>query len=529
MAENEQPADAPTSGSSGLAEREDTARTAGRGGLFVAGAKVYFILMSFAQQTLLTRVLGADGYGALSRVLAIANVADNVVVSASIQGASRVVAEAKPGELAGAQRGVLRIHGVLAPAAAILFAIVAPVIAIATGARHVVPHVLVASLVVLGYSLYAPFVGVLNGQRKFARQALLDTTYATIRTIAMLGGGLLLRARGHAALGAVAGFAGAALLIVPLAVRAAGVGHSGPGAPKRSTYLLFLAPLALGQFFLNALMQIDITLLGYFASEATAKAGLVGDVATATADRSVAIYRACQLFSFLPYQLLVSITFILFPMLAKAHGEGDAESVKTYVRTGMRLAMVLTGGMVAVVSGLAPGLLHLVFKPEIADIGGPTLRMLAIGQGAFALYAIETTILSSVHRERWTMMLNAFATLLVVVAAFVLVPGASVGEALSERAAVATSVALFAALVLGSIGVLRATGALVPPLSALRVLVAFAITAYLPQLVPIHGKLATLALGPALGVVYLVTLVLTRELGASDLALVTRVLRRKAS
>ena len=55
-------------------------------------------------------MLGAEGYGAFSRVLAIANVADNVVITSSIQGTCRTVAEATHEEEAGAQRGALRIH-----------------------------------------------------------------------------------------------------------------------------------------------------------------------------------------------------------------------------------------------------------------------------------------------------------------------------------------------------------------------------------------------------------------------------------
>ena len=51
---------------------EDSTRSTGRGGLAVAGAKLYFILLGLAQQIALPRVLGLEGYGALSRVLSIA-------------------------------------------------------------------------------------------------------------------------------------------------------------------------------------------------------------------------------------------------------------------------------------------------------------------------------------------------------------------------------------------------------------------------------------------------------------------------
>lgn len=506
---------------------EDTARAAGRGGVAVAGAKVYFMLIGFVQQSLLTWVLGDVGYGTFSRVSAIANVANNVVITSSIQGASRAVAQAQPGEEPGTQRGVLSLHLKLALPLAALFAVCGPAVALLTNARHLVKHLLVASVVVFGYAIYAPLVGTLNGRRRFGWQALLDTTYATVRTLALLAGGLLLSRQGAGPLGSIAGIALAALVIIPIAARVAGVGRAGPGAPETSAYLRFMAPLALGQLFLNALMQSDIWLLGMFASRSAEAAGLVGAEVSRAADRSAAIYKACQLFSFLPYQLLLSITFILFPLLAKADHDGDRAAVATYVRTGMRLACILAGGMVAVVFGLAPHLLRLTFPPAIAEPGGSTLRVLALGQGAFALYGIATTILSSLHKERWTMGLNAASTLLLVGTSFLLVPGSAPGAPIAERAALATSIALACAVLAGCLAVYRHAGALVAPLSAARVAVAFVATAAVARVLPVHGKVMTLVAAAALGVVYLATLVVTRELGGDDVAVIKRVLGRK--
>ena len=508
-------------------KREDDARAAGRGGLAVAGAKIYFILIGFVQQTLLTRLLGTDGYGTFSRAQAWFNVADNVVITSSIQGASRTVAEASPAEQGAAQRGALKIHALLALPIAGAFYFFAPLGAAALGAPHIAPHLRIASAIVLGYALYTPFVGALNGRRRFGAQAALDVTYATIRTAAMLGGAWWLKAKAEGPLGTVSGFALAALAIVPVAALVAGFGARGTGGPKLARYLLLIAPLAVGQLFFNVLLQSDITLLGYFAAGTADAAGLVGADAIAAADRSVGIYKACQLFAFLPYQLLVSVTFILFPMLAKAHAAGDADAVKTYVRTGIRLALVLTGAMVAVLVGLAPGLLGLVFPPDIAEAGASTLRLLALGQGAFALFAIASTVLTSLHREVWTLALNAVATALVVGAAFALVPGTALGAPIAARAALATTVALFASLVVAGVLVLRVAGALVPLLSVVRVVTSLAVAAALPLWLGRTGKLATLAMAAVVAAIYFAAMVATRELGKTDLALVLRVLGKK--
>lgn len=487
------------------------------------------MFVGFVQQSLLGSLLGAEAYGTLSRASAIANIANNVIVTGSIQGASRFVAEAKEQEQPGAQRGVLRIHSRFALPLALLFLVAAVGFVLSTGANHLVPLLIAASLIVLAYTLYAPLIGTLNGRHLFARQALLDTVYATLRTGAMLLGAFFLKSHGQGAFGAMGGFTLAALAILPIAAKITGTGQNGPGSPSLSEYLKAIGPLALSQFFLQTLMQSDVSMLGYLATRSAESAGLVGVAATAAADRSAGIYKACQLFSFLPYQLLVSITFILFPMLTKAARDQDREAIAGYVRGGMRLSMLVAGVMVAVVFGLAPHLLRLAFRgaADIHEHGATTLRTLALGQGAFALYGICAAVLSSLHRERWTMTLNAAATALLVLVTFFLVPGAAAGAPIAERTALATSITLVAVLMLGAFLVYRVAGALASSLSALRIALVTAAVAFAGTKIPPHAWPMTLLAACCMGILYVLLLLITGELGRADLVLIKRVIGRR--
>lgn len=513
----------------------DTARKAGRGGLAVGAAKVFFLVVGFVQQVLLARVLGPEGYGALSRVLAIANIANNVVISGGIQGASRAIAQTPEEGRPATQRRVLLTHAALALPLAALFFFVGPFVAVRTGGAHVVPHLRVLSIVVLAYTVYAAFVGVMNGRELFGKQASVDVLFGTLRTIGLVVGGYLLVKHGFriGALGSVMGFATAALIIVPVAARLVGLGRASTeagAAPEGKAalrgYLIFLGNLVVVQLLLNALMQADITLLGRFSTDSALASGLTGEPAAAAADKVVAIYRACQLFSFLPYQLLFAITFILFPLLAKAHGEGDAAAVATFVRNGNRLALLFGGAIVAVTAGLPGGVLHLAFKPEIADPATAVLRALVLGQGAFALFGVCTTVLNSTGHERTTVALNAVALALVVGLAYLLVPGASL-ELLPRKMALAVAGGLAGALILGAIAVRTHVGALVSFLSVARIGGSLALAATAGSFLPAAGKIVTLGYAVVVGMVYLVGLLVTRELGAADFALVQRVLGRK--
>jgi stage V sporulation protein B len=130
----------------------DEARGAGRGGIAVAGAKVWFILVGLVQQTVLPRIIGLEGYGALSSVLAISNIPNNVVTASSIQGVSRAVAGAGEHELE-AQRRALWIHAALAPCLAALFFAFAPLAADFEHAPHILYPLRICACILFIYAL----------------------------------------------------------------------------------------------------------------------------------------------------------------------------------------------------------------------------------------------------------------------------------------------------------------------------------------------------------------------------------------
>lgn len=515
--------------------RQDIARGAGRGGVAVLGAKAYFLLAGLIQQVLLPRVLGLAGYGALSRVLAVANVVNNVVVSSSIQGVSRAVAGAR-GDDRPVLRAALRVHLPLVLAAMALFAAAAPLVARAELAPHVAMPLLAASLVVGLYGAYAPLVGALNGRGQFQRQAALDATFATLRTVGLVGGGWLLARAGMGPLGAILGFAAAAAVIFPLALRWAG--SSAPpserapvtGAPALDTraYLLGLAPLGLMQLATNAVMQSDITLLGRFLSQSALGAGLVGDVARDAADEWVAVYRACQLFAFLPFQLLMSITLVLFPLLARTKADGDREAVRTYVGRGVRLAAIAGGGLVAVVASMPGSLLRFAYGAEVAARGADALRVLAIGQGAFALMGVGATVLASLGEERRAARIAAGALVATVVACAAVVPRAAFGRDQLWVSALAVACAMACALAVTALVVRRVAGAFLPWTTGARVALAIGLVVAVGARVPEVGRARAPIVALCMFLAYAAVLVATREVKREDVAAFAGMLRRRA-
>ena len=523
-------------------------KQAGRGGLAVLVAKVFFILTGLVQQALLPRAIGLADYGALARVFAVSNVFNNVIVSSSTQGVSRTVAAAGAHERE-ALRATLRAHLGIAAVATGLLLLVAPLVAYLQSAPEILAPLAAMGGVLAVYGIYAPLVGYINGRRMFTKQASLDMVAATLRTAGMLGVGWFFAhdARGIAAavrtlpgmLGATVGAVLAAIGILLLALRWTGTGKSFPPAarpsavPSFDAYAQLIVPVMLAQLFVNGLMQADIFMLGRYLSLAAAKAplpitprGIVADAAQA-ANEWVAVYRACQLFAFLPYQLLFSVTQVLFPMLARAKKEEGDARVAELVSRGSRIGAIVCGLMVTVIVAIPESLIRLAYDADIAKMGGPALRVLVLGQAAFAMLGLATTILVSLGRERKAMSLTANALALLVAACKVLVPNAAFGRLQVMAAATATACALGVSLLLGVVSARRAAGAFVPLKTALRVGVCIAGAAVLGLYLPRFGKVVTLAVAPAIALAYAGALVVMGELGKSDLAMVLAIVRPK--
>ncbi len=520
----------------------DQVRSAGRGGLAMLVANLYFIVTGLVQQALLPRAIGLADYGGLSRVLAVSNVFNNVIVSSSTQGVSRTVAAAGPAERQ-ALRATLRVHLLLAIVAAALLAVAAPLVAYFQHTPEVFVPLLVMTGVLFVYGVYAPLFGYLNGRGMFTRQATLNIVAATLRTLALLGVGWLFATRfgglasalgtSGGVLGATVGTVGAALGVFLIALRWTGTGTAPDaarpaGVPTMRVYLGLIVPVMFAQVFTNALMQADIILLGRYLSLSAAAAALPPGLSpTKAANEWVAVYRACQLFAFLPYQMLFSVTQVLFPMLAKAKSEEGGVRVPALVARGSRIGAIVCGMLVCVVLAIPGSLIKFAYGEEVAIRGANALRVLALGQGTFAMVGLCTTVLISLGRERTALVVTALALALLAATCSVIIPLAPFGAPQLMATATATTIAMGCALVVAVVMVRRAAGAFIPWKTALRVALCIGGAFLVGGHTPIFGKLITPIVAGGVVVAYLLALVVTGEIGKADLALVVSIAARK--
>lgn len=498
---------------------EDT-RRAGRGLVSIAGAKFYFIISGYAVQLLLPRVLGeAKEFGLYAATMSGVAILTNVLIVATIQSVSKFVSEDES-RAEVTLRQALRVQALLGGALAAGLFVLAPVIARVLLDDQLTRLIRVASVVVFAYALYAAVVGSLNGRHWFAKQAWLDVTFSTLRTVGILAGAAL----GLGAIGAVAGFAAAAATVLSISLIWIGFGKRGDAIPLRR-WLGFMAPIWTYQICLNGILMIDLQVLKRTATELAFASTATSQAAVDLANQYVGYYRAAQTFAFVPYQLIISLTFIVFPMISKATSIGDREAARTTIQHAMRLSLLLLLLAAAPTSGAATGVMQLAFPPEYLA-GAPALAILVFGVAAFALFAVAATAISGAGQPSLAAMIAGVSLLAVVVANRWLVMRAGLGERTLEAAATGTTVGMFVALVLSAWVIHRLFGVFIPVATWIRAGLSagagYATAAATPHHSPLMALVA-LAVGFTCAVA---VLVVTRELTGEDWRALRRVVRR---
>jgi len=285
----------------------------------------------------------------------------------------------------------------------------------------------------------------------------------------------------------------------------------------------FMAGMVLYLILINLIMAADSLLLKRVSNEWFVAHGLPD--ASKLADGEVGHYRTVQQLARLPYQLMVAVTFVIFPLMSKATFADDKEQARGYIRTTMRYSLVFAGAMGAVLASNPSGLLGVPFKPEYAAVGGPALAALALGHVAFALFTIGGSILNGAGMTRLAVIGAAVTLVALVVALWVGLPMAEPGRPLLAVAGACTGGAmLLGALVTGAM-LWKKFGVFVPLATALRVGLAAGAAVGVGRVLPAGGKMVALGGAIVAGIAYLATLLVTRELGRADLERVRSVAR----
>ncbi|MBL9042130.1 MAG: oligosaccharide flippase family protein [Myxococcales bacterium] len=512
---NDSPAPAPT---------DDLGQSARRGALFIPLAKLWFLVSALLLQLLLPRALGSSAlYGVWTLVSSWLSTFNNVMITATIQAVAYFAARG-PSAVEHAKATALRMNLLIGGGSAALFFLAAPAVASFEHDAELTAHLQLGSLIILGYSFYAVFVGAANGARQFHKQAGLDITFATLRTGLVLASALVL----HSTLAAIGGWVLAAMIILVVAVALVGLPKPVDGEPiPVKTMLGFGVWLAVYLLGLNSLMFMDGWWLKRLYTEALVS--LPAAEVKRTVDAVVGVYGAAQTVARLPYQLIVAVTFIVFPLLSAPAVQADRQRTERYISATLRYSLIAMMGLVTALGVRPQGTLRLLFPPEYMT-GSSALAILLGAYVCFSLFSIVGTITNSLGRTLQTTALGLSTLALTALSVYFSITSAlQAGEQPLRAAALGMLIGMGSGLLLGLTYLWVTLRATLPVLTLLRTGLGFAVAMLLGRIWPAAGsagllgsKLGTLVCAALAGVVYLAVLLATRELSLTELALLRR-------
>lgn len=561
----------------------DTVKTAGRGFLVITAAKVWFLITSAVTQLGLPIFFGsAEQFGVFKVVTEAIGLLNMVMITGTLQAVSKLVSE-QPDRANRMVTQAIKLQFFLGVPITIGYALASPWIAESFNDVSLTPYLQLSSLIIVFYAFYAIFVGYLNGTKEFVKQATLDITFATLKTAGILGLVFL----GMGVWGAVTGFVVAAGIIVVISgawvfrlMRARPDHVSEELQESRTKRLLgYLVLVMLYTFALNGLMRADLFILKSIAGDVpTALAGAEG-IFKIVSDKYAGFYGAVLNVARIPYQGVIAITFVIFPMISAATFNEDVEVTRNYIRTTFRYCALLIAGVAYLLVFNSDPIIAGLYSADYRA-AADALSYLSVSIIFFAVYYVATTIIIGAGHPMVAVVIMAIsfavsaglnfllvsdihATVMPLLSysPFVTVPGGDAmtavhnamgvastdvslagayllhGPEYMKAAAIATTIAMVSGCASSIVWLGWKYKALPPAGTILRLLIGAAVMWGISYVFPIpvwaveKGRIAILGMVvvrmAVMGISLLAVLAILREFTSEDLARVKRVIGRK--
>ncbi|MBL8149770.1 MAG: oligosaccharide flippase family protein [Blastocatellia bacterium] len=484
-------------------EKESVAKTAGRGTLYITFSKLYFIASGYGIYLSLPRILTPDQFGLYGVVTGIVSIINAVINLGTQQSVSKFVSEDKR-RAESVKKQALKIQIFVGGGVTIAYLLLTPVIAKLVNDPNLTNPLRISALITISYTFYSVFIGYLNGQKKFFRQSILDVTYSTVKVILIVLLGFLIKTVS----GAILGFGLAAFIVLCLAPIVAGKAEDQiDHRPSVEAFLKFQFAL-LGTVLVNNLLQkLDLILI---------KA--VGSTSSSQASEMAGYYTALIAVANITYQAIVSISFVIFPLISNATFEDRKEEVRSYIRQTSRYTLMMMALSATIFSSNSSAILGLLYKKEYM-IGALPLSIVAYGMLFFGLIYIFSAIVSSSGRPK-----VAFSVGVLTLVANFLLNSLLIPKYGLMGAAIGTTTSMLVGASLLGIYILRTFQVWIG-FRSLIFITSATFLAYEVGLIFSAEKIYTLAV--AIGVqvgVYLAVLLIAREIGYKEIEMIGKML-----
>jgi O-antigen/teichoic acid export membrane protein len=377
---------------------DETIKNTGRGFIVITIAKVWFLLTGAVIQLGLPIVFdSAQVFGVFKIVTETISLINMVVIVGTLQAVSKLISE-RPEDAKRVVHLALKLQCFIGLPLTVAYALCCPSIADAFHDPSLTPLMRLSSLIIGFYAFYAIFIGYFNGLKSFVHQAAFDIIFATLKVAGILGLVLL----GFGVFGAVLGFvvaAGCICILAALYVLRSAKKHAERhgsttqlGRDDLKKLLAFLLLTMFYTFALNGLMRVDLFVLKSVASEAPTSMESAHLVFSSISNTFSGFYGASLNLARIPYQGVIAVTFVIFPLISQSTFADDIETTRRYIRSTYRYCMLLIASVASVLIFNADSLIAGLYSGDYLAASS-ALSFLSFSIIFFALLFVATTIM----------------------------------------------------------------------------------------------------------------------------------------
>jgi polysaccharide transporter, PST family len=484
------------------APADNVAAIAGRGTIYITAAKFWFMVSGYGIAFTLAHLLTDEDYGIYKVVINAVSIINAVIVTGTYQTVSKHVSQ-EPEKSDSVKSTALRLQVYVGGAASAGFFLLAPVVAHLLNDSRLTNYLRLASLITFSYSFYSVYTGYFNGQKKFLVQASLDAAYSTLKLVLIV----LLAWLGFGVAGSVAGFVLAAACILAVSATV-GRGGDRKGEVRARHLFTFQSYLLLFTFVLTLLQKVDLMLVkALSSSDAT------------TASRNSGYYAGAIDVANITYQVIISVTFVIFPLVSQSTFDGDRRRTQSYISNTLRYTLMIMALTATLFSANASEVLGVIYR-DTYQAGSHALSIVAFGMLFFGLLYVATTIISASGRAAASLLIGVMTLGASAALNALLIPAYGL-----VGAAGATTVSMLAGAIGACVYVRRRFGALISLSSAARITGSAGAIYAASLLFSPSSKLLIVAKLIALSVFYLAALIISGEVGRRDLQVLKQVVR----
>ena len=477
-------------------EHPKTEKVMGKGTIYLMVTNVIFLISGYAIHFGLGRYLGPELYGTFGVIIALLTISETLLLRGMREAVTKFTSEDEK-SASSIKNKALEIQTVFSLLVFIFLISLAPLIADKLNDQSLVDYIRLLAFIIPVMGLYSVYAGHLTGIRAFGKQAKTGVVYSLTKVFAVFA----LVFIGLKINGAILGYLIAALIGMLVAKHYCVFKTVTKNDFRTSKLIKFAVPLIIYSIGFVLLMNIDLLFV---------KAMLVDNAKTG-------FYTSATTLARTPYFIFIALSATLLPSISKSTANNDFKLTNKYINQSLRYLLLLLIPGAFLVSATSKNLISLVYTAKYIN-AAPSLSILIFGLTFLSVFVILTTIITASGKPKVSMIVALMLVPIDIVLNLTLIPIYEL-----KGAALATTITAFIGLVIAASYVFKGFGALVSPISFVRISVASLIIYFVAISYPLSGVLLV-ANYMLLFSVYLGLLWVSKEINKEDIEVVKNMI-----